>query len=67
MDASTAHVKSPYSMNIKDKGFQKILGVGLIGMIMLCACGGYSSLSPEDAYDAAYSTSYGISRLINGN
>ena len=49
------------------KGFHKILGLGIIGMIMLCACGGYSSLSPDDAYDAAFNASYGISRLINGN
>lgn len=55
-------------MNTKyGKGFKKVLGLGIIGMIMLCACGGYSSLSPDDAYDAAYSASYGISRLINGN
>lgn len=55
-------------MNIRNnKGFQKVLGLGIIGMIMLCACGGYNSMSPDEAYDAAFQTSYGISRLINGN
>lgn len=47
---------------IEAKGFKKVLGLGIAGMILLCACGGYTSVTEDEAYQAGHT----IGRLIGG-
>ena len=52
-----------YFKNTSATGFHKILGIGVAGMFLLCACGSYTSVSPSEAYDAGYT----IGRIISGS
>ncbi len=39
------------------------LFIAIAGMIVISSCGGYSSVSEQEAYDAGYT----IGRIISGN
>ena len=52
-----------YFVIVRNKGTHKVLGICAAGMILLSACGTYTSVTPSEAYDAGYT----IGRIISGN
>ena len=48
---------------LKSKGFGRVLGLGIIGMIMLCACGSIDAGSFNEGFNYGYDT---VTRAMGG-
>ncbi len=55
------------SKAISAKSIKRVLGLGIVSLIMFCSCGSMSGMSNQEAYDSGYAIGETIGRIISGN